>query len=77
MEEREDAYAVTLEAAAFAKSVCLDLRHADGRFSDNWFDLHAGVPKTVLLRKADLSQPLDAAHLRAQLTVLSVYDMDK
>lgn len=77
VEEREDAYAVTLEAAAFAKSVCLDLRHADGRFSDNWFDLHAGVPKTVLLRKADLSQPLDAAHLRAQLTVLSVYDMDK
>ncbi|WP_438445311.1 beta-mannosidase [Gorillibacterium sp. sgz5001074] len=71
--EQQDAFAITLRSGSFAKYVTLELTEADGVFSDNSFDLSAGVPVTVLLAKERLSAPLELEELRRQLTVQSLY----
>lgn len=74
-EERAEYFLLTLSAETFAKSVCLDLTEADGKFGDNWFDLHGGEPYEVVLRKDSLSEELTLEQLRAQLTATSCYDL--
>ncbi len=74
VEDRPDAFVLTLTADAFAKSVCLGLREADAVFSDNWFDVHGPEPVTVTLEKAGALADWTADTLRRQLTVVSYWD---
>lgn len=75
--ETVDAFAVTVAAKAYAKSVALDLQDIDAVFSDNWMDLDAGETRTVLLDKADLPAGMTAALLQEQLEVRSIYQIGR
>lgn len=74
LKETETQFELTLHAAAFAKYVGLELSHADGLFSDNYFDLSAGKTKVVQLDKRRLSEPLTLEQLEEQLQITSLYD---
>ena len=71
--EGEDEFTLELRASAYAKSVCLSLSEADGRFSDNWFDIHGGETVTVTVPKEQLA--VSADELRRQLGVTSCFDL--
>lgn len=60
---------ITLTSRSFAKYVTLELAEADAVFSDNAFDLSAGVPRTVTISKSRLSVPLGPEELRKQLRI--------
>jgi len=64
--ETAEHFAVTLSADAYVMAVCLDGRTLDIDFSDNWFDLHGGMPVTVTVPK---TEGLTAEKLREELTV--------
>ncbi len=49
--EKPERFDITISARAFVKAVCLDCRSMDLGFSDNWFDLHGGIPVTVTVQK--------------------------
>jgi beta-mannosidase len=72
-----DQFIITLESQAFAKSVELDLRKADCKFSDNYFDLSAGYVKKVVIDKSSLSDELNLDEVRNQLKVRSLYDIEE
>ena len=74
IDEIGDQFIITLESQAYAKSVELDLRKADCRFSDNYFDLSAGYVKRVVIDKSSLSDELNLDEVRNQLKVRSLYD---
>ncbi|MEK3867891.1 glycoside hydrolase family 2 protein [Paenibacillus sp. FSL H7-0716] len=65
----------TVKSKAYARFVGLDFKERDAIFSDNYFDLSAGVSRTVTVAKKDLDKPATAEELRAQLTVRSVFDI--
>ncbi len=46
-------YIVTLTSDVFVQAAELVCRTADVRFSDNWLDLHAGIPVTVTIPKQE------------------------
>ncbi len=71
--EEPQAFAITLRANAFVKSLCLSLRDADAVFSDNWFDLHGDEPVTVTLPKDGELQGMSADDVR-NLLVLEYYN---
>lgn len=73
--EEASSFLIMLSADVFAKSVCLDLREADCKFSDNWFDIHGGEPISVTVDKDTLSMPLSLEGLREQLTVFCNNDL--
>ena len=73
-EERDDAFAIRVVSTAYAKYVELDLMETDGWFSDNYFDLTAGVPKEILLPKHRMSRSMTLAELRSRLKVRSLFD---
>lgn len=75
VEEQADAYLIEVTAGAYAKYVCLDLRHADARFNDNFFDLAPGRTFVVTAPKRTLSKPLDLETFSAELCVRSIYDL--
>lgn len=77
VKETVDAFAVTVAAKTYAKSVALDLQDIDAVFSDNWMDLDAGETRTVLLDKADLPAGMTAALLQEQLEVRSIYQIGR
>jgi beta-mannosidase len=64
--ETAEHFAVTLSADAYVMAVCLDGRTMDIDFSDNWFDLHGGMPVTVTIPK---TEGLTVEKLREELTV--------
>ncbi len=64
--ETQDAFAITLSADAYVMAVCLDCKNLDVPFSDNWFDLHGGIPVTVTVPKQD---GLTLSALTEELTV--------
>jgi len=72
--EEDDKFVIQVQSKAFAKYVELDLSEADAVFSDNYFDLSAGVPKTVELMKERISRSLTLDELKEQLTVRSLFD---
>ncbi|WP_269473525.1 glycoside hydrolase family 2 protein [Paenibacillus odorifer] len=65
----------TVKSKAYARFVGLDFKERDAIFSDNYFDLSAGVSRIVTVAKQDLDKPATAEELRAQLTVRSVFDI--
>ncbi len=68
-----DHFTITLVSSAYAQSVELDLEQGDGLFSENWFPLHAGERKTVILPKESLDGHFTAGDIREQLIIHSVY----
>ncbi|MGI5976702.1 MAG: beta-mannosidase [Candidatus Limivicinus sp.] len=74
IEETEDCFLLTLKAAAYAKSVCLDLKTADCVFSDNWFDIHGREPVNVAVEKSSLRPALTLSKFSEQLVIFSNYD---
>jgi beta-mannosidase len=74
VEEQADRFVLTVSAEAFAKFVELELKSADGIFSDNYFDLSAGMPKQVILKKESLSGVLSLDAFKAGLRVRSLVD---
>ncbi|WP_424767807.1 beta-mannosidase [Paenibacillus sp. sgz302251] len=75
VKESEESFSIVLHAQAYAKYVGLQLSEADGKFSDNYFDLSAGHAVEVRLDKASLSEPLTLEQLQKQLKVTSLYDL--
>ncbi|MBE3102009.1 MAG: glycoside hydrolase family 2 protein, partial [Firmicutes bacterium] len=75
--EIKDQFIITLESQAFAKSIELDLRKADCKFSDNYFDLSAGYIKRAAIDKSSLSDELNLDEVRNQLKVRSLYDIEE
>jgi beta-mannosidase len=75
IEETEASFVLMLKARSFARFVWLELSEADGIFSDNAFDLHAGEPLHIELAKASLSKPLSLRQVQEQIKVRSLYDM--
>ncbi|GGF86387.1 beta-mannosidase [Paenibacillus albidus] len=73
--EEEDRFVITVKSKAYARFVELGFKEADAIFSDNYFDMSAGVERTVTVAKKDLGKPATADELRAQLTVRSVFDI--
>lgn len=64
--EQEDCFMLTLSADAYVMAVCLDCKTLDAEFSDNWFDLHGGIPVTVSIKK---HEGLTLSRLSEKLTV--------
>lgn len=73
--EKAGVFEIRMESKAYAKSVMLNLENADCIFSDNCFDLSAGVVKTVTVEKDDLSEMLGLEEFRKQLKAMSVFDI--
>lgn len=61
---------ITLQSAWLAHAVALGVGGPDLRLSDNWFDLHAGEPRTVTAR---LPPGMSADSLRSALTITSLW----
>lgn len=75
--EEESCFIIALKSEAFAKSVELELKETDCRFSDNYFDLPAGYTKSVLVDKSGLSCKLKAEEVKKQLRIRSLYDIEE
>lgn len=75
LNETLDSFTLEFTAKAFAKSVYLDLSECDCQFSDNWFDIHGSQPVEITIEKKTLSKPLTADELKAQLQIISCFDL--
>lgn len=73
--EEAEQFVITVKSKAYARFVGLDFKERDAIFSDNYFDLSAGISRIVTVAKKDLDKPATAEELRAQLTVRSVFDI--
>ncbi|WP_411334722.1 beta-mannosidase [Metabacillus indicus] len=71
--ERTDAYEINVSSQAFAKFVEVDLKTADCKFSDNYFDLSSGDSKTITVKKESLSERLSLNAFKDKLQLRSVY----
>ena len=70
--QNEDKFIIEVCSKAYAKFVELDLKTADAVFSDNYFDISAGVTKIIEINT--LSESLTLAELKQQLKVRSLFD---
>ncbi len=68
-------FAITLESRTFAKSVELDLKGIDCRFSDNYFDLSGEDVKKVYIKDSDLLDKKGINGIGKQLRIRSLYDI--
>ncbi len=75
--ESDRKFIIKLKSKAFVKSVELDLKEEDCRFSDNYFDLTAGDEKIVTVEKSGISKNISIDELEEQLKIRSLYDIDK
>jgi len=72
-----DRFIITLDSRTYAKSVELDLKKTDCKFSDNYFDLSAGNTKEVIIDKSSMSGKLNLGQVRSQLKIRSIYDIEE
>jgi beta-mannosidase len=77
VDEMGDQFIITLATITFAKSIELDLRKADCKFDDNYFDLSTGYVKKVVIDKSSLSDELNLAEVKKQLKIRSLYDIEE
>ncbi|WP_368658780.1 glycoside hydrolase family 2 protein [Metabacillus halosaccharovorans] len=70
-----DTFEITISSQAFAKYIEIDLKAADCKFSDNYFDLSRGEVRTVKVKKESLSESLSLGSFKDQLQLRSVYDI--
>lgn len=74
--ETGDQFVIAIKAGGcLAKYVELDLQKADGKFSDNYFDLSSDELKEIIVLKEHLSEPITLEQFKEQLSVRSIYDM--
>lgn len=73
--EEDDKFIISLQSQVFAKYIELDLKQADCKFSDNYFDLSAGEKRQIIIQKDSLSEMLELTTLKDQLTVRSIFDI--
>lgn len=73
--ETENSFEITVDAKAYARSVMLALAEDDCVFSDNYFDVSAGLSRTITAFKCRLSRPLSLEEFKAKLTVKSAYNL--
>ncbi len=64
---------IAVSASAFAKGVCLDLKHHDCLFTDNWFDIHNGTVN-VYVSKANLPDGMTEREFADDLSIVSYYE---
>ncbi|KPV40855.1 beta-mannosidase [Alicyclobacillus ferrooxydans] len=74
VEETEDMFIIRLSARGFAKYVELELKSADARFNNNYFDITPGIPRVVQLEKRTLSRSLTLAEICQELRIRSLFD---
>jgi beta-mannosidase len=77
VEETNETFELILDSRALAKYVELDLAEADCNFSENYFDLSAGINKKVTVEKSRLSTELDLKAFKGQLKIRSIYDISE
>lgn len=75
VEDAGDKFVLAVSSKAYAKYVELDLKEADGKFSDNYFDVSAGSIKKVEVEKAGLSRKLSLEEFKNMLKARSAYDI--
>lgn len=73
IEEQKDCFAIELSSDCFVKAAGLDLKTGDAVFSDNYFDLIPGRPRTVLLEKQGTDMRLES--LKEELRVTTLNDV--
>jgi beta-mannosidase len=73
--ETNETFEIAVSSIAFAKYIELELVSADCKFSDNYFDLSAGVNRTIVVQKESLSEDLSLGAFKQQLSIRSVYDI--
>ena len=73
--DKIDTFEITISSQAFAKYIEIDLKAADCKFSDNFFDLSRGEVRTVKVKKESLSESLSLESFKDQLQLRSVYDI--
>jgi beta-mannosidase len=73
--ETNETFEIAVSSLAFAKYIELELVAADCKFSDNYFDLSAGVNRTIVVQKESLSEDLSLGAFKQQLSLRSVYDI--
>lgn len=73
--ETSETFEISINAHAFAKYIELDLKTADCKFNDNYFDLSKGTKKTITVKKESLSKALDLAAFKQELSIRSVFDI--
>ncbi len=62
-------YVITLTSGNFTKSVWLDLKEGDCRFSENWFDIHGGESISVTVKKSEMSEYMNLETFKNRLVV--------
>ena len=76
VEEQADQFVITMDGDVFAPFVALDLKEADARFSDNFFNL-TGTERVITLKKEDIwntEKKMTLEELERQLTCTSLRD---
>lgn len=73
--EKANTYEINITSKAFAKFIEMDLKNADCKFNDNYFDLSAGDVRTITVKKETLSENLSLESFTDQLQLRSVYDI--
>jgi beta-mannosidase len=73
--EVKDDYVLSIRSESLAKYVELDLVDLDCQFSDNYFDIPAGMVKNVVVKKENLPPSVTAAEFDRKLKMRSLYDM--
>ena len=72
--EEKDQFVIKVKSQAFAKFVELNMKEADAVFSDNFFDLSAGMDKMITVQKNRLSEGISLEAFKRQLTIRSIFD---
>jgi len=73
--ETANTFEIDISSKAFAKFIEMDLKNADCKFNDNYFDLSAGDIRTITVKKETLSENLSLESFKDQLQLRSVYDI--
>lgn len=73
--EKDKYFIINIKSKRFAKYVCLSLKNADCKFSDNYFDIAGGETISIILNKDSLSNVLSADMVKDELCIKSIYDI--
>ncbi len=75
--ENTSEFVLTFSSDVYVKDVCLDLKHKDCVFSDNWFDIHGDRKVEITIEKNSVGQQLTLEELKKELTIMSMYDIGR
>lgn len=75
VQEKERQFEIEIRSDVYAKYIELALKNADGKFSDNYFDLSGGAAAKVSLWKESLSKLMTIDEIRRNLSVRSLFEI--